>query len=239
MSCWSAIPSSTNTTMFQRSENPPRKTSSQPCPRAASSSPAACSPRPTTWRASASRSRSSPFSAATTIPKEFIDAHLRPNVKLTPIRVDGRPTTRKLRYVELGYLHKLFEVYTMNDTPFGEAERAEIDRVTKERVRGADVVVATDFGHGMIALEYDRHPDRKFEIPCRQCPEQRRQFRLQSGHALSARRLHLHRCAGSASRHRRQIQRYRHRHRKAACTARSTATTSSSRTARSAAIPSR
>ncbi|HEY3681285.1 MAG TPA: PfkB family carbohydrate kinase [Bradyrhizobium sp.] len=84
-------------------------------------------------------------------PKGFIEAHLRPNVKLTPIRVDGRPTTRKLRFVELGYLHKLFEVYTMNDTPFGEAERAEIDRVTKERVSGADVVIATDFGHGMIA----------------------------------------------------------------------------------------
>lgn len=84
-------------------------------------------------------------------PKEFIDAHLRPNVKLMPIRVDGRPTTRKLRYVELGYLHKLFEVYTMDDMPFGETERAEIDRVAKERVRCADVVVATDFGHGMIA----------------------------------------------------------------------------------------
>ncbi len=84
-------------------------------------------------------------------PKEFIEAHLRPNVKLTPIRVFGRPTTRKLRYVELGYLHKLFEVYTMNDTPFGESERAEIDRVTADRVRGADVVIATDFGHGMIA----------------------------------------------------------------------------------------
>jgi rfaE bifunctional protein nucleotidyltransferase chain/domain len=84
-------------------------------------------------------------------PKGFIEAHLRPNVKLTPIRVDGRPTTRKLRYVELGYLHKLFEVYTMNDTPFGEAERAEIDRITRERVSSADVVIATDFGHGMIA----------------------------------------------------------------------------------------
>jgi rfaE bifunctional protein nucleotidyltransferase chain/domain len=61
-------------------------------------------------------------------PEEFIRAHLRPNVKLTPIRAEGRPTTRKLRYVELGYLHKLFEVYTMNDTPFGESERTEIDR---------------------------------------------------------------------------------------------------------------
>src|ERR1700744_4094095 len=84
-------------------------------------------------------------------PEDFIRAHLRPNVTLTPIRIFGRPTTRKLRYVELGYLHKLFEVYTMNDTPFGETERAEIDRITSERVRGADVVIATDFGHGMIA----------------------------------------------------------------------------------------
>jgi rfaE bifunctional protein nucleotidyltransferase chain/domain len=84
-------------------------------------------------------------------PKEFIEAHLRPNVKLTAIRVDGRPTTRKLRFVELGYLHKLFEVYTMNDTPFGQAERTEIDRITSERIRSADVVIATDFGHGMIA----------------------------------------------------------------------------------------
>jgi rfaE bifunctional protein nucleotidyltransferase chain/domain len=84
-------------------------------------------------------------------PEEFIQSQLRPNVTLTPIRVEGRPTTRKLRFVELGYLHKLFELYTMDDTPFVEAERSEIDRITQERVRHADVVVATDFGHGMIA----------------------------------------------------------------------------------------
>jgi len=84
-------------------------------------------------------------------PEEFIRAHVRPNVTLTPIRIQGRPTTRKLRYVELGYLHKLFEVYTMDDTPLDEAERKEIDRITSERVRGGDVVIVTDFGHGMIA----------------------------------------------------------------------------------------
>ncbi|WP_027574042.1 PfkB family carbohydrate kinase [Bradyrhizobium sp. WSM1743] len=84
-------------------------------------------------------------------PEEFIRAHVRPNVTLTPIRVQGRPTTRKLRYVEMGYLHKLFEVYTMDDTPLDETERKEIDRLTAERVRGADVVIVTDFGHGMIA----------------------------------------------------------------------------------------
>lgn len=84
-------------------------------------------------------------------PEEFIRAHVRPNVTLTPIRIQGRPTTRKLRYVEMGYLHKLFEVYTMDDTPLDETARRETDRVTAERVRDADVVIVTDFGHGMIA----------------------------------------------------------------------------------------
>jgi rfaE bifunctional protein nucleotidyltransferase chain/domain len=84
-------------------------------------------------------------------PAAFLRAHIRPNVKLTPIRVENRPSTRKLRYVELGYLHKLFEVYTMNDAPVDEAVRNEIDRITAERVRDADVVIVTDFGHGMIA----------------------------------------------------------------------------------------
>jgi bifunctional ADP-heptose synthase (sugar kinase/adenylyltransferase) len=84
-------------------------------------------------------------------PREFIQSHIRPNVTLTPFRIEGRPTTRKLRYVELGYLHKLFEVYTMEDSPLDTAERGEIDRITAERVRRADVVIVTDFGHGMIA----------------------------------------------------------------------------------------
>jgi rfaE bifunctional protein nucleotidyltransferase chain/domain len=84
-------------------------------------------------------------------PREFIQSHIRPNVTLTPFRIEGRPTTRKLRYVELGYLHKLFEVYTMEDTPLDAVDRGEIDRITAERVSRADVVIVTDFGHGMIA----------------------------------------------------------------------------------------
>ena len=84
-------------------------------------------------------------------PLEFIQSHIRPNVRLTPLRVEGRPTTRKLRYVELGYLHKLFEVYTMEDSPLDPEDRGEIDRITSGRIRQADVVIVTDFGHGMIA----------------------------------------------------------------------------------------
>jgi rfaE bifunctional protein nucleotidyltransferase chain/domain len=82
--------------------------------------------------------------------EEVVRSVLRPNVTLTAIKNEGRPTTKKLRYVELGYLRKLFEVYTMDDTPLTPAVRAEVDRVVNERAKAGDVVIATDFGHGMI-----------------------------------------------------------------------------------------
>jgi rfaE bifunctional protein nucleotidyltransferase chain/domain len=84
-------------------------------------------------------------------PQDFIRTHLRPNITLTPIRIEGRPTTKKLRFVELGYLHKLFEVYTMNDAPLDRIQQAAVDTITRQRIKGADVVIVTDFGHGMIA----------------------------------------------------------------------------------------
>ena len=117
-----------------------------------------------------------------------------------PIRIQGRPTTRKLRFVEMGYLHKLFEVYTMNDTPLEETEREQIDRITAERVRPADVVIVTDFGHGMIASSTDRYADRELEIPGGQRAEQQRQSRLQPDLEISACGLHLHRRPGSPPR---------------------------------------
>jgi rfaE bifunctional protein nucleotidyltransferase chain/domain len=82
--------------------------------------------------------------------EEVVRSVLRPNVSLTALRIDGRPTTKKLRYVELGYLRKLFEVYTMDDTPLAPAVRSEVDRIVNERAKAGDVVIATDFGHGMI-----------------------------------------------------------------------------------------
>jgi rfaE bifunctional protein nucleotidyltransferase chain/domain len=82
--------------------------------------------------------------------EDVVRAALRPNVSLTAVKIDGRPTTRKLRYVELGYLRKLFEVYTMDDTPLTSADRDEVDHVVNERSKAGDVVIVTDFGHGMI-----------------------------------------------------------------------------------------
>ena len=81
---------------------------------------------------------------------------LRPNVKYQRVEIPGRPTTRKLRYVQPGYLRKLFEVYFMDDTPFPAAEGNTLKAAVKHACRDADLVVVTDFGHGLMDEEMVR-----------------------------------------------------------------------------------
>lgn len=81
---------------------------------------------------------------------DLVRASLQPNVRLTPFFREGAPTTHKRRYVEPDYYRKLFEVYNMNDEPLPiDLEASIIDHISK-RARDFDVVVITDFGHGMI-----------------------------------------------------------------------------------------
>ena len=81
---------------------------------------------------------------------------LRSNVKYDRVEVPGRPTTRKLRYVQPGYMRKLFEVYFMDDTPFPAAVSATLKAAVKRACQDADLVVVTDFGHGMMDQEMVR-----------------------------------------------------------------------------------
>lgn len=75
---------------------------------------------------------------------------LHPNVQLTAIRRPGTPTIRKRRFVDADYLRKMFEVYFMDDAPLtGTIEEQMLSEVEK-RVTAFDLVVVTDFGHGMI-----------------------------------------------------------------------------------------
>ena len=75
---------------------------------------------------------------------------LKPNVTLNPVMLKGRPTTRKSRFVETGYLRKLFEVYHMDDSPYDAEARAELEALVAKRARAADLVIVTDFGHGLL-----------------------------------------------------------------------------------------
>ncbi|MGJ3259906.1 MAG: PfkB family carbohydrate kinase [Rhodospirillales bacterium] len=82
--------------------------------------------------------------------EDFIREHLASNVTLKPVVRDGVPTTRKSRFVDTGYVRKLFEVYYFDDSPPPGPVRDEICSIVREQAGDFDLVVVTDFGHGMI-----------------------------------------------------------------------------------------
>jgi len=80
----------------------------------------------------------------------FIRGQLKDNVKLTPVHRSGSPTTRKCRFVDPNYTQKLFEVYTIEDTPLDGGLEDQVNDLVAERARTANLVIAADFGHGLI-----------------------------------------------------------------------------------------
>jgi len=82
--------------------------------------------------------------------EDLILASVKPNVTLNAIRRPGVPTTRKSRFVDGDYLRKLFEVYYMDDNHLiGQQEQTFADMI-RERAGDFDLVIVTDFGHGLI-----------------------------------------------------------------------------------------
>ncbi|MDQ2105850.1 PfkB family carbohydrate kinase [Azospirillum isscasi] len=80
----------------------------------------------------------------------LIAGSLKPNVSIKVVRRPGKPTTCKTRFVETGYMRKLFEVYEMDDSPLSEGEEKAVQDLIATRAADGDLVVVTDFGHGMI-----------------------------------------------------------------------------------------
>ena len=83
--------------------------------------------------------------------EDLLSKTLRPNVKLHAVRREGAPTTLKQRFVDPSYMRKLFEVYFMDDEPLLAPLQAEVDTAIAALAPDADLVIVTDFGHGLIA----------------------------------------------------------------------------------------
>lgn len=83
--------------------------------------------------------------------EDLIRSNLKPNVELIPFVRDDAPTTRKRRMVDPGYTRKLFEVCYLNDSPLKPELQTKLDGWIEKHAADYDVVVVTDFGHGMIA----------------------------------------------------------------------------------------
>jgi rfaE bifunctional protein nucleotidyltransferase chain/domain len=85
--------------------------------------------------------------------EELVRRSLKPNVRLLSITRKGKPTTCKTRFVDPGYMRKLFEVYNMNDTPLDAQEEAEITAMVMSEIGKSDAVLVNDFGHGLISSD--------------------------------------------------------------------------------------
>lgn len=83
--------------------------------------------------------------------EELVRTSLRPNVGLTFFQRPGAPTTLKRRFVDPSYVRKLFEVYLMNDEPLPAELQSQVDEVIEKSIDDYDVVIVTDFGHGLLA----------------------------------------------------------------------------------------
>jgi rfaE bifunctional protein kinase chain/domain len=81
--------------------------------------------------------------------EEFVRASLHPSVKAHLLRVKDAPTIVKRRFVETYPFQKLFEIYVMNDEQDAESQAALLAELRAVLPR-TDVVVAADYGHGML-----------------------------------------------------------------------------------------
>jgi len=83
--------------------------------------------------------------------EDFINSSVKPNVRLNYQLRANAPTTRKTRFVEPAYTRKLFEVYTFDDSPNDPELEDWVNSVVQEKAKDFDLVIVTDFGHGLIS----------------------------------------------------------------------------------------
>jgi len=84
--------------------------------------------------------------------EEFILHHLKPNIKTRFFYHNKAPTIVKRRFVDPNFLTKMFEIAYLNDSLPMSLEQV-IFRYLEQYIRNYDLVLATDFGHGLINID--------------------------------------------------------------------------------------
>lgn len=83
--------------------------------------------------------------------EDFIRGRLAPNVLPSLSVQPGAPTLVKRRFLDGYSANKIFEVYVMDDNPPTVEQEAAMNHWLRERLPEVDLVIAADFGHGMIS----------------------------------------------------------------------------------------
>jgi rfaE bifunctional protein kinase chain/domain len=87
--------------------------------------------------------------------QDSYDSFIRGSLKsgITPhlIELPGRPTIRKLRYLDHYLLQKLFEIYFIDDDELQDAQEQQLYEKLKVLLPEHDLVIVADYGHGMLS----------------------------------------------------------------------------------------
>ena len=83
--------------------------------------------------------------------RDLIDSTLHPGVNPQFWIQDGAPTLVKRRYLDGYTLHKLLEVYQMDDSGLAREKDAQMCAAFRAEAPQYDMVVSADFGHGAVS----------------------------------------------------------------------------------------
>lgn len=83
--------------------------------------------------------------------RQFITAHLNPKIKTNFFYSETAPTVVKRRFLEPSFLTKLFEICYLDEKKFlPPALEKKICDFLNRHLKDFDMVLVTDFGHGML-----------------------------------------------------------------------------------------
>ncbi len=81
---------------------------------------------------------------------QFINKKLKSNIYLNSIAKKNSPTIVKKRYVDYISKNKFIGVYSLDDNSISQNEENKIISILKTKIKNADLVIVSDFGHGLI-----------------------------------------------------------------------------------------
>jgi cytidyltransferase-like protein len=82
--------------------------------------------------------------------EDFICQSFRGSIKLHAVTEDNATTIHKKRFVDQHTGNKVFELYSMSDFPMQSKVEDKLLSVAKSQLKECDVIIASDYGHGMI-----------------------------------------------------------------------------------------
>lgn len=92
--------------------------------------------------------------------EDFICNNLKPNIKTKFFYRDDGPTIIKKRYINQHQKQKLFEINFINDRFINSACETEINDYLRSEITNFDLVLVSDFGHGLITNKIIRNIEK-------------------------------------------------------------------------------